>query len=73
MNNKANNVKAILNGPKGIFCEACGKDCSDEHLITLISKVSTNLLYEHLCTTCAQDVITCLRQALMEALLTDKE
>lgn len=65
-----------LNGKKGIYCEICRKDCVKEHLITFKSRTSFNgqdLMYQHACTKCAQDLITCLRLSLMDAALTEKE
>lgn len=64
------NIKVIINDAKGIWCEACGKDCEFEHLITI--QVDPNI-YEHLCTDCTRMLVDGLKKVLMLALLTDKE
>lgn len=65
-------VLTELNAKKGIWCEFCGKECSDEHLITFRSMLGHSAK-ELICTTCAKDLITCLQRSLTDALLTDKE
>lgn len=65
-------VSTELNARKGIWCEFCQRDCSKEHLIT-ITGLSQNSARELVCTTCANDLVVCLRNSLMDAILTDKE
>lgn len=65
-------VSTELNAKKGIWCEFCQKDCSKEHLITIVG-MSQKSARELVCVQCATDLITCLRASLMDALLIDKE
>jgi hypothetical protein len=66
-------VETELNAPKGIWCEVCSKDCTKEHLITFQSCLKGGkYMYQHVCVKCAQDLITCLRLSLMDAVLTEK-
>lgn len=65
-------ISTELNAKKGIWCEFCQKDCSKDHLITIVG-MSQNSARELVCVQCAADLITCLRKSLMDALLTNKE
>ena len=62
-----------LNAKKGLWCECCTVDCTKEHLITFKSRCAgDSVMYQHVCTKCAQDLVSCLQKSLMDALLTEK-
>lgn len=70
-----NAVSTELNATTSIWCEFCGKNCSQEHLIRITSLWNQDAhdVCVPICTSCASDLIACLKKSLVDALLTNKE